>query len=90
MDVTGRVAHASMDCSGTVTLASDDGTDTVRATEIGDLVSATTQTKSATTALSPKKKHNTVILQLLTQRHRNTSRHSVSFVNAVDVHKIVS
>ena len=90
VDVTGRVSHASMASSGIVTLASDDGTDTVRATALGDLTSATMQAKSATEALSPKEKPNTVILQPLAQRHRNTPNHYVPFVSAVDVHKVVS
>ena len=54
MDVTGRVSHAFMDSSSIVTLASDDGTDTVRATALGDLMSAAMQAKSATEALRPK------------------------------------
>ena len=78
MDVTGRVSHASMDSSGIVTLASDDGTDTVRATALDDLMSATMQATSATEALSPKEKRNIVIVQPLTQRHRNTSKQFVS------------
>ena len=90
MDVTGRVSHASVDSSRIVTLASDDGTDTVKATALGDLMSAPMQAKSASEALSPKEKRNTVRLQPLTQRHRNTSKHYVSLVNAVDVHKVVS
>ena len=87
--VTGRVSHASMDSSGTVILASGGGTDTVRGTELGDLMFATMQATSATEALSPKEKRNTVILQPRTQRHRNTSKHSVSFVNVVDVQKTI-
>ena len=61
MDVTGRVSHVSMHSSSVVTLNSDDGTDTVRATELGDVMSATMQDKSATEALSPKKNRNTII-----------------------------
>ena len=39
---------------------------------------------------SPKEKRNTIILQPLTQRHRNTSKHYVSFVNAADAHNVAS
>ena len=65
MDVTGRVSHASVESSGIVTIASDNGTDTVRATVLDDLMSSTMQTTSATEALSPKEKRNTAILQPL-------------------------
>ena len=71
-------------------LNASEGTDTVRATELGDRMSATMQAKSANEALSPKGKRYTVVLQPLTQRHRNTSKRYVSVVNAVDVHKTVS
>ena len=43
-DVTGRVSNASIDPLVVATLASDDCTDPVRATELSDLVSATMQT----------------------------------------------
>ena len=81
-----------MDSSGVVTSLSYDGTDTVIARELSDLVSATMQAKTVATALSPGEQHNIITdphLQQLTQRHRNTAGHSVSCVTAVDAHNVV-
>ena len=60
LDFTGRICNASMDPSGVSTLASDDGTDPVRATKLSDLVSATMQTKKASTEMTADEKHHTV------------------------------